>query len=112
MAYKLCPICKEYDFLDRHECSPIFEINVPDHHGDEWEKVRATSPRQAIEKWCAYEDPNSADYWIIKQEGLDSIFVREEGSVTAQEFSVSAESVIEYTAREKRPPHGSGKGEA
>ncbi len=49
--FALCPVCKEYDFLEKHRCAPIFFFKHPDW-GDEFQKVYAYTFEEAAEKFA------------------------------------------------------------
>ncbi len=95
-----CEKCKEYDYGRRpHQCPPIYEVRFPDSGTDDWHKINANSPEEALEKICKKQDVDSADYWIIGNGGVENVEVRREGWSDIKIYNVSAETEIVYTAR-------------
>lgn len=103
-----CPTCGKADWGDgRHRCPPMWEVERAwDRKGvREWEEcnpIRAESSVLAAEAWADRHDSNG-DYTIVRG-SEETVRVRpldsdEEWSV----FTVTGESVPEYTAHEVSP---------
>ena len=92
-----CTICKEYHWINE-KCKPIYFVNYPDYHGDEWQEVRANSHKEAAENYCDWHD-SQGDYDIIGDGGLDEIFIKDAEGVV-KKFSVDARAEPTYSATE------------
>jgi hypothetical protein len=101
-----CRVCGHYDYASRHHCPPRFEARVVDWGDDEWREVFARDMEAAAVRFCANYDPDF-EYSIIKA-GCATLEVRGDrnakGQFTpARRFSIAAETVPEYRAREITP---------
>ncbi len=89
--------------MRRHRCAPIWLVYSEDHHED-WDdadKVHATDPQQAAEKWAADDDCQSGEYSIVA--GTDATVQVRRQDLPASEpawMVVTGESVPEYHAHQ------------
>lgn len=96
-----CPTCQEYAWLKTHKCLPIWLVFTEDRHEDwdEADRVYAHQEQQAVEKWAAQDDCDSAEYSIVA--GTDmAVQVRRLDDPDADPtwWVVTGESVPEYHA--------------
>lgn len=96
--YCICQVCGEYGWKKTHTCPPVFEYRIPEYQ-DDWIQIRAFDSQEAAEKACENEDYGSADYAIVRQGYLDEIQIRDQEG-TVKKFSIEAEGVPTYYARE------------
>jgi hypothetical protein len=97
--YTRCTICGEWHWSNT-KCKPVFYVQIPDYHGDEWDEVRAFDYTEAAEKYCDLYD-SDGDNDILINGGLDKIFVKNiAGNVKI--FSVVAEARPTYIASERK----------
>lgn len=95
--FNKCTTCGEYHWTNE-KCDPIYYVQIPDYHGDEWSDIRAKSHSDAVEKYCMLNDAGR-DYDIINDGGLDVIFAKDaEGNI--KKFSINAYVEPQYDAEE------------
>lgn len=120
-----CRICEEYMFDHRpHVCPPEWELLQEDElkslgrgpasgrfYPPEWVLVYGTDEEHACEKWAERYDQNG-DYTIVSgRHGAEIVYIRKVadedfiGPTPAQRWSVSGESVPQYSAEREEVKH-------
>lgn len=95
--YGRCSICREYAFLDRHRCPPIWEARIHETKFEEdWSEVYADSADSAAAKFAEEYDAGG-DYTIIRR-GSAEVEVRKPGETEFIIFDIQAESMPQYSA--------------
>ena len=96
MSYQRCSICKEWGFttgLLGHRCPPLWGARDLDgDYSDEWTPIYANTAEQAAEGWAQKMEP--------EEEGSIQVVVRSPTG-TMSLYTVYAEMVLEYSAREE-----------
>ncbi len=98
-----CPRCREFKLYPENCRCKLFHVaeswqdKVED---DAWREIYADDAQAAAESYAERDDRDSAEY-IILQNGSAEIWTRDEAG-NVQKWNVEAESVPQYTAREKR----------
>lgn len=73
---------------------------MSDNHDDEWGNTYANSAEDAAAKFAEDYDRNGGEYSIVSHGGAD-IDVRKPGEDAIRTFTVSAETVPEYSCYEE-----------
>ena len=107
MTYASCPKCHNFDPVNAHTCPPAWHVWQPDQGStrEDARTVYAYSRDTAVERWAERDDAESADYCIIRGTEATVLIARADGpekDVVAT-YTVSGESVPEYTARLVEP---------
>ena len=70
-----CPICGEYDFLDKHKCAPIYRVfDLDEGHDSE---VRAHGFESAAEKYVQ-ENDGDWEYSVAEGQAIE-LYVSKDG---------------------------------
>jgi hypothetical protein len=94
-----CKTCSSYGWLGSHKCDPVWEARIYGD-GDDWYEVHASDAEDAAARF-AEEYDQGGDYDIIKR-GSAEVEVRKQGEEVIQLIDVTAESVPQYSAWERR----------
>lgn len=112
-GYHRCQNCGDYGwfgvrFGTQHRCSPIWEARLFGAGDDEWYEIHADDAETAAEKFCNQYD-SGGDYDIIRC-GSAEVEVRKPGEGAITLWDISAESVPEYHAYERKAVSQSPQG--
>ena len=95
--FKKCSDCGDYDFLDRHECSPVYFVKPRDEGDEEYTQIHASSAEDAAELWAERQD-SKGDYDIIRSGEAECTVKCPDGSIA--EVDICAETIANYIAKE------------
>jgi len=93
--FALCPNCREYDWLEKHRCAPVFYFKHP-NWGDEFQKIHAYTFEEAAENFA--KKYNEVDHYLMDGEKEEVII--SDGKIE-KTFIVHAEQDVAYFADEK-----------
>lgn len=99
-----CPKCDEYtwssaNIYGQHVCPPKWQVSEYEDFGY-FRTIYASLEEEAVEKYCALQDVESADYYIIGSGGCECIYVRLNEDSPVKRYSVEAYSEPTYHAKE------------
>lgn len=104
--YARCAICGKFGYVNSHRCNPEWEWRSDDiFSAGEWcnGRVRARDAEDAA--LAAGESYDEGEYTLVRG-GEATIWVRQIGTTEISKWTVTAESVPQYYAREAEDDDG------
>ena len=95
--YERCDICGRFDFTNKHKCPPVWEVKIPDYHGDEWQKQYAYQASVAATQMA--EEYDSEYFRLLDGEEVE-VLVRKPGETVFKKYLCTGEAVPEYRSLE------------
>lgn len=99
--FQRCSICGKYDWLAKHKCAPVWEARIHEAKWEEdWTEVHASDAEEAAETFCEQHDCDG-EYNIV-QSGSAEVEVRKQGEDAVTLFDITAETIPQYSAYERK----------